>query len=50
MYTTDANQVSANGATGGLVVICSNGDFAADDAKKARWRHSNQTTIWTWQI
>jgi beta-glucanase (GH16 family) len=34
MYTTDSNQVSAHGATGGLVVICSNGDFAADVGQK----------------
>ncbi len=34
MYTTDPDQVHANGATGGLVVICSNGDFAQDLDKK----------------
>ncbi len=34
MVTTDAYQVSANGATGGLVVICSNGDLTADVGKK----------------
>ncbi len=34
MYTTDINEVTANGAIGGLVVICSNGDLATDVNKK----------------
>lgn len=34
MYTTDPEAVAAEGATGGLVILASNGDFAREEGRK----------------